>query len=23
MFHIALYEPRLAPNTGKIIRLIA
>lgn len=23
MFHIALYEPRIAPNTGNIIRLIA
>ena len=23
MFHIALYEPRIAPNTGNIIRLVA
>ncbi|PKG57393.1 tRNA (uridine(34)/cytosine(34)/5-carboxymethylaminomethyluridine(34)-2'-O)-methyltransferase TrmL [Shewanella sp. Choline-02u-19] len=23
MFHIALYEPEIAPNTGNIIRLIA
>lgn len=23
MFHIALHEPRIAPNTGNIIRLIA
>lgn len=23
MFHIALYEPRIAPNTGNIIRLAA
>lgn len=23
MFHLALYEPRIAPNTGNIIRLIA
>ena len=23
MFHIALFEPRIAPNTGNIIRLIA
>jgi tRNA (cytidine/uridine-2'-O-)-methyltransferase len=23
MFHIALYEPRIAPNTGNIIRLCA
>jgi tRNA (cytidine/uridine-2'-O-)-methyltransferase len=23
MFHIALYEPRIAPNTGNIIRLTA
>lgn len=23
MYHIALYEPRIAPNTGNIIRLIA
>ncbi len=23
MFHIALYEPQIAPNTGNIIRLIA
>ncbi len=23
MFHIALYEPRIAPNTGNILRLIA
>lgn len=23
MFHIALYEPKIAPNTGNIIRLIA
>ncbi len=23
MFHIALYEPRIAPNTGNIIRLMA
>ncbi len=23
MFHIVLYEPRIAPNTGNIIRLIA
>lgn len=23
MFHIALFEPRIAPNTGNVIRLIA
>ena len=23
MFHIALYEPRIAPNTGNIMRLVA
>ena len=23
MFHIALFEPRIAPNTGNIIRLVA
>lgn len=23
MFHIALYEPQIAPNTGNIIRLMA
>jgi len=23
MFHIALYEPQIAPNTGNIIRLVA
>ena len=23
MFHIALYEPEIAPNTGNIIRLCA
>ncbi|HAU07073.1 MAG TPA: tRNA (uridine(34)/cytosine(34)/5-carboxymethylaminomethyluridine(34)-2'-O)-methyltransferase TrmL, partial [Gammaproteobacteria bacterium] len=23
MFHIALHEPRIAPNTGNIIRLAA
>ena len=23
MFHIALHEPRIAPNTGNIIRLVA
>ena len=23
MFHIALFEPRIAPNTGNIIRLTA
>lgn len=23
MFHITLYEPRIAPNTGNIIRLVA
>ena len=23
MFHIALFEPQIAPNTGNIIRLVA
>lgn len=23
MFHLALYEPRIAPNTGNLIRLVA